>query len=345
MKDYISALKGLGDFYKMTFVTFAPETGSFGSRGYQVPIVGPQVEPIESIKPVIKKKKKSKVETLNQKNKKLGRRIQKYSSGTEEYKQSHKSLYTLNKKRLAENNRFLVRNIARQFMGKGLSIDDLVGEGNIGLMEAVKRYDPDYNTAKGEIEFSTYAEYWIKQSIIRGLQGELRGNLPIPYHICANRIRILKLESVLEKELSRKPSEDEIADKFNETYYPDGPKNYHIRGYHIEALKIAVNTPKPIMLRNPDGDEDELIVSSYPNPEEITILKDELEKAKRFYLDLDERDRTILSLYYGLIGNDPKNCSEIGKELGYTRERIRQIHRDTLIKLREKMYPEEEKAA
>jgi RNA polymerase primary sigma factor len=326
----------------MALIIFAPDTGSFGQPGYQVPIVVPQVEIVE---PVVKKRKKSKEETQKDINKKLGRRIQKYSSGTEEYKRSHKSLYTLNKKRLAENNRFLVRKIARDFMGKGLSIDDLVGEGNIGLMKAVKRYDPDHYAEKGEIEFSTYAEYWIKQSIRRALHSELRANLPIPYHICSNRNRILKLESELVDQLGRRPTEEEIANKFNETYYPEGPKNNHIRGYHIEALKVAVNTSKSLTRRNGDGEEFETSVyDETQSPDEILGLNEEIKKSKKHRKELDERSRTVISLAYGTDGNKPHNFREIGDMLGYSREMIRKIHNDAIAELKEKMYPNEDAA-
>lgn len=319
---------------KMTFVTFAPDTGSFGTPGYHVPIVVPQTEP-----EIPSKKTEEPIEKpLNDRNKRQGNKIQDYLNGDDKYKKSHKSSYTKTKKQLAEENRFLVVNIAKGFLGKGISLDDLVGEGNLGLMRAVEDYNPEF-------EFSTYAAYWIKHSMIRALHTELRGNLPIPYHICQNRKRINHIESVLEEELKRKPNNVEIAQKFNEAYYPDGPRNNHISDYHVEALKIAVNTPKSLTKNNGEGEEFQTsIEDKYSTPEEIIGLKEELEKAKRFYLDLDERDRTVLSLFYGLDGNDPKNCREIGDMLGYTRERIRQIHRDAIIKLRGEIYPEDKVA-
>lgn len=315
----------------MVFVTLAPDTGSFGAPGYQVPVVVPQVKPEE---PEIKIEKPVK-EPQNNRNKKQGDKIQGYLNGDDEYRKSHQSSYTRSKRQLAEENRFLVINIATGFLGKGLSLDDLVGEGNLGLMRSVEDYNPKF-------EFSTYAAYWIKQSIIRALHTELRANLPIPYHICSNRKRIMQLESVMEKEFGRKPTDEEIAHRFNETYYPDGPNNAHISGYHVEGLKIAVNTPKSIILRNQDGDEDEITVSSYPNPEEIVTLKEELEKVRRIYLDLDEREKTIISLYYGLDGNESHSYGEIGNILGCTRQNIAHHYNKALKKLRSAMDPEKE---
>ena len=318
----------------MAFITFAPDTGSFGTHGYQVPIVVPQ---IKSEKPILKIEPSRK--TLKDRNKRWGRLIQNYLNKDDDYKNSHQTSYATAKRQLADENRFLVVSIANRFSGKGISLDDLVGEGNLGLMRATENYNPEF-------EFSTYATYWIEQSMIRALHCELRANLPIPYHICSNRKRIIKLEQVMEKELGRKPENKEIAERFNQIYYPNGPANSYISGYHIEALKIAINTPKSLRRINENGEEFETSVEDkYPGPDEIVDLKEELEKARKFYLDLDERERTVLSLFYGLEGNDPMNCREIGDILGCTRERIRQIHRDTLIKLKDKMYPDEERAA
>ena len=317
----------------MVLITSAADTCGLGTPGYKVPIVVTQTETKEpSAKPT-----EPIEETLNDRNKKWGKIIQDYLNGDDDYKKSHKSHYTRAKRQLAESNRFLVVNIAKGFLGKGLSLDDLIGDGNIGLMRAVEDYNPKF-------EFSTYAFCWIKQSIIRGMHGEIRGNLPITYHLCSNRSRINRIESELEKELGRKPENEEIAKEFNDTFYPDKHSGSHIRGYHVEALKIAVNTPLSITIKTKSGYECDFVASKEPNPSDALSIKEEIEKSQRLYSSLDEREKTILSLFYGLGGNEPKNFSEIGKILGYTRERIRQIHRDTLIKLRGKMYPEDKAA-
>ena len=331
----------------MVYAAYSADTSIPGISNYQVPIVTVPTAPIKpeepkkpevlekQIKPEEPKEPNPKIEALKYRNKVLGTRIQNYLNGDEGYKKSHASYYSRAKRSLAKENKWLVVEIARELVGKGLTLGDIVGEGTLGLMRACEDCNPELN-------FLKYAEKGIKRSIKRGFHKELRSHLQIPYHICQSRKRIFKIESVLEKELNRKPESVEIAERFNQTYYPNGPLNSHIRGYHIDALKIAIKKPRSFMTKNKYGDRfEKSIYDRYPTPDETASLKEELERARRFYEELDEKERTVLALSYGLDDNDPMNFREIGDMFGCTRANINKIHKKALRKLREKMCPEE----
>ena len=290
-------------------------------------------------------------------NRSLGRNIQRYKRiirryerGSEEegkefgkkyekaYARATRDLPDL-KRQLAELNLPLVVSIAKGYQGKGLSLGDLIGEGNLGSMEATDHYDPDYKKEEysNGIEFATCAEDWIKQAIRRALHRELRGNLPIPYKICSNRGRINSVISQLEEKLGREPTNEEVASKFNETFYPEGPKNSQIDAGHIEGLRVAVKTPKRIIRRDKDQESYEYIASRIQRPDEEAEHKEQLEKMLGLLSNLDEKEERIIRLKYGLNGEKPKTLKKIGEEFGLSRERVRQIEERALEKLRYEM--------
>jgi len=322
----------------MAFVTFAPDTGSFGSPGYQVPVFIP-VEP-KNKDPVkilpVQLQPEPQPETLQERNKRWGRDIQNYLNKDDYYKESHERTYTLATTQLVNENIFLVVSIAQGYRGKGLSLNDLIGEGNLGLMRAAEDYDPAF-------EFSTYATYWIRQSIQRALQRETRANLPIPYYICQSRKRIDNIESVLEKELKRKPEDYEIAARFNRTYYPEGPNSRHISEYHIAGLRIARKNTKSLRKRSLEGDEFQTsLKDKNTDPQDAVCLKEEINRAIISYKKLDKSEISVLEMHYGLEGISPMNFRQIGDFLGYTRANISKIHKNALRKLRADICPETE---
>ncbi len=325
-----------------------------GITEIQVPIAAAQAEFQAGCKD-----KLNPYEALHRTNKSLGRNIQRYKriigryekgvreegEEEEEFRKKYEKAYARAtgdladlKKQLAELNLPLVVSIAKGYNGKRLSQGDLIGEGNLGLMKATDHYDPDFKKEEypNGIEFATYAKLWIEESINRALYGELRGKLPIPYKICSNRGRINSIISQLEEKLRREPTNEEVASEFNETFYPEGPRNSLIDAGHVEGLKMAVKTPKRISRRN--GNEDyEYIDSESQTPYEKAEHKEQLERMLGLLGNLDEREEKIIRSRYGLNGEEPKTLKQIGNEIGLTRERVRQIENKAMEKLREQI--------
>jgi RNA polymerase primary sigma factor len=221
---------------------------------------------------------------------------------------------------LRANLRLVVR-IAREFRGRGLCFEDLVQEGNLGLVRAVEGFDPDMGT-----RFSTYACYWIRQSIQRALE-----NMSLPVRIPAYAIDLVtkwrRTACRLQNELGRSPTEEEIAGLLNLT-----KKQLRIVA---KALRIYNG------INQAGGSED-----SFPfgevvqdkatqTPEANMTAADELHHVLKLLDRLEEREATVLRLRFGLNGQEPMILSEIGARLNLTRERVRQIERDALAKLKE----------
>ena len=218
----------------------------------------------------------------------------------------------------------LVVKIARDYEGLGLPLLDLINEGNIGLMKGVERFNP----AKGA-KLSTYASWWIKQSIKRALANQSK-TIRLPVHVVDTVAQIRRVEARLHETLDREPTDEEIASELDLD-----PRR--LRQYRLAAkAPISLETP----LGNDDDSERVSEVVADANaaaPFERVLKENDSAMLKEVFSTLSSRERTILTLRFGLEDDTPRTLEEIGGEFGVTRERIRQIQNEALKKLRAKV--------
>lgn len=227
---------------------------------------------------------------------------------------------------LIRSNLRLVVKIAKNFSGRSMTLGDLIEEGNLGLLRAVDSFDPEH-----EVRFSTYASWWIKQSIKKALLTNAQ-----PIHIPTYMVELINqwrtVSAELEPHLGRKPSLEEMAKAM------ELPKK---KAKAIEEIVEIVNAG--FQGDSPDeggGLHDAIQDTTMVMPEEELVNGEEMAKAVRMLAEIEPREAQILTLRFGLDGNDPLTLKQIGAKLGLTRERIRQIQRNGLKKLHELMEPE-----
>ncbi|NQT40412.1 MAG: RNA polymerase sigma factor RpoD/SigA [Planctomycetes bacterium] len=225
--------------------------------------------------------------------------------------------------RMVRANLRLVVNIARGYTGKGLGLQDLIEEGNLGLLRAVEGFDPAMGT-----RFSTYASYWIKQSIKRALINTAK-TIRIPAYMVELLSKWRRASTRLSEELGRTPTPEEIA---------------RVLGLPKKKLPII---KKAIRIYNltPQTDQAEagwslgemIMDDRARNPEDELLENDNLRHVLGQLDVMDQREATVLRLRFGLNDNEPRTLKEIGETLGLTRERVRQIETEALAKLAESL--------
>jgi RNA polymerase primary sigma factor len=230
------------------------------------------------------------------------------------------------RERMVRANLRLVVNIARSYTGKGLGLQDLIEEGNLGLLRAVEGFDPSMNT-----RFSTYASYWIKQSIKRALVNTAK-TIRIPAYMVELLAKWRRATSKLQDELGRPPTHEEVARSLNL------PK----KKLAIIKKAIRVYNSAPQTEQTETGwSLDEMVMDDNSKSPDLEMVEaDDLKHVLELLDKMDTREATVLRMRFGLDDEEPKTLKEIGECLGLTRERVRQIESEALSKLSENLQGE-----
>jgi RNA polymerase primary sigma factor len=223
------------------------------------------------------------------------------------------------KQRMIQANLRLVVRIARDYLGRGMVLEDLIGEGNLGLIRAAKDYDPAFGT-----RFSTYASYWIKQAIRHALINTT-STIRLPAHMFGLLSRWRRTERTLCRDLGRAPSFDEVAASLG---LSETQKGLVAKARCASQVKLESCLGDEEALWSPDGSQDVCDA-----PDATLEFDEERAEVLRRMARLDERERLVLTLRFGLMGQVPLTLKEIGRRLGVTREWVRKIELKAVSRL------------
>lgn len=224
------------------------------------------------------------------------------------------------RKRMIESNLRLVVKISRRYLNRGLSLLDLVEEGNLGLIRAVEKFEPDRG-----FRFSTYSTWWIRQTIERALMNQTR-TIRLPIHVVKEINTYLRAARELAQKMDREPSVDDIAQLVGK------PTEVIERMMRLNERVTSVDLPM-------GGDGDRAIIENVPDergldPVERMHSDDLLGRLQRRLDELPEKQQEVVSRRFGLRGHEASTLEEVGQQIGLTRERVRQIQVEALRRLR-----------